>query len=655
MANGLLGIGSSALLAYQRTLNTIGHNIANVNTPGYSRQSVELSARAPQAHGFGFSGTGVDTVSIRRSYNAYVESSVRSGTSAAQEYKTFNGLAVQLDNVLADSSAGMNTSIQHFFNAVQDVTNAPSDSASRQVMFSEGKQLANHFNDLAAYIENTRGQLNSTIKGGVNEINQITKNLAKINQSIVVETGRTGGQPPNDLLDQRDQLIRDLSTYVNVITMKQDDGSINVMIGKGQLLVRGSQASSLKTVVKYNDPNQLGISIAGGSGPDIPIGERQLGGQLGGAFNFRNQMLDAASNSLGRVALGIASQFNQQNRRGMDLNGTLGIDMFSVAQPKTLVRQGNASNISVSYNNISQLTNQDYTLRYKSGAWGLTRNDTGQSVAMSGAGTAANPFIADGLKIEINTPPASGDSYIIRPTRKGAQDIQMTLANSSQIATAAPVTSRAANANTGTGKISAGSVSDISNAAFQTTAGKLTPPLLIRFSSAGSYNILDNTNPSSPVMLEANIPYNAATGGDVFPTPGGLDYGYRMRLTGAPAAGDSFSTEYNTGGTGDNRNALLMAGLATAKTLNGGSASFSESYDGMVADVGTGTRQSAVNSQSQQRLLDQSLATRESISGVNLDDEAANLVRFQQAYQAAARVVATANKLFDTLLNAVGR
>ena len=336
-----------------------------------------------------------------------------------------------------------------------------------------------------------------------------------------------------------------------------------------------------------------------------------------------------------------------------DLDGLLGLDIFSVAQPQVLAVAGNPANVSVTFDDVAQLTGSDYKLRFNAGAWELTNKLTGQNIAMTGSGTAADPFIAEGVSIEITAAPANGDTYLLRPTRTGATEIQMVLANSRQIAAAAPVRSAATVSNTGTGVITAGTVVDINNAAFQTTPGQLTPPLLVRFTGPNSYDVYDNTNAASPVLLEAGIAYDPATGADLFPTPGGIDHGYRMRLTGAPAAGDEFNTEYNTGGIGDNRNALLIAGLAAQKLMYAGSASITDSYNKLVADVATDTRQAEINSLAQKRVLDQNTATRESISGVNLDEEAANLVRYQQAYQAAAQVVATANTLFDTLLDAV--
>ena len=654
MSGDLFSIGASGLLAFQRSLNTISHNIANVNTEGYSRQTVELATRPPEPNGFGFSGNGVDTVTIRRSYDAFVESSLRSGMSATAEFEAFHTLAAQLDNVVADPDTGIHTSLQRFFDAVQDVADTPASPAARQVLFNEGEVLATQFNELASWIEGVRGQVNSDINSGVNEINQISQAIAELNQSIVIEQGRAG-QPPNDLLDQRDTLIKDMSELVYVTTLQQDDGSVNILIGTGQVLVRGNTATSLTVIQEAGDPRQLGVAVQGNGGLLVPVTEQLSGGRLGGVLNFRDQMLDPTSNSLGLTAIGLGSYFNEQHQRGMDLDGVLGLDFFSVAQPQVLAVSGNPANVSLAIDDVSQLSNADYKLRFNAGAWELTNKLTGQNIAMTGSGTAADPFIAEGMSIEITAAPANGDTYLLRPTRTGAMDIQMVLANNRQIAAAAPVRSVAATANTGTGVITAGEVTDISNAAFQTTSGQLTPPLLVRFTTGTSYDVYDNTNAAAPVLLEAGIAYDPATGTDLFPTPGGIDHGYRMQLSGAPAAGDEFSTEYNTGGIGDNRNALSLAGLATDKLMYAGSASVTDSYNRLVADVATDTRQAEINSLAQKRILDQTMARRESISGVNLDEEAANLVRYQQAYQAAAQVISTANTLFDTLLNAVRR
>jgi len=651
----LLGIGSSGLQVFQRSLATIGQNIANVNTEGYSRQTVNLSARTPQANGYGFAGTGVQSTSITRSFDAFVEGSLRSSTSSASEFSTFSALAAKLDNVLADPNTGVASSIQRFFNSVQDVADTPADSAVREVLLKDGQNLSSQFNQLSNWLDTVRGQVNADIRGSVSDINSLSQGIAKLNESIVIEQGRAGGQPPNDLLDQRDTLIRDLSELVSVTTITQNDGSLNVLAGTGQPLVVGNRATTLEVYAQPSNPNQLGIAIKGNGGISVPVTEQISGGKIGGLISFRERMLDPAMNSLGLTAVGVSNFINQQQNQGMDLDGALGLNFFNLSQPQALTLVGTTGNVVVAFDDVSQLTNNDYTMRYSAGAWQLTRDDTGQGVTMTGTGTAADPFIADGVSLEITAAPSNGDTYLIRPTRNGATDIQMTLVNNRQIAAAAPMRSLAATANTGTGEISAGVVTDINNAAFQTTPGQLTPPVLVRFTTNTSYDVYDNTVPGTPVLLEAGIAYNAATGGNVFPTPGGLDYGYSVQLQGAPAIGDEFSTEYNTGGIGDNRNTLLLSDLANNKLMSNGTASITDTYSSLVADVGSGTKQAELNTLAQQRVLDQAVSNRESISGVNLDEEAANLLRFQQAYQAAARVVAIASSLFDVLLSATRR
>lgn len=652
--SSLFSIGSSGLAAFQRSLSTISHNIANVNTEGYSKQSVELVTRTPQLNGYGFTGSGVEIATIERSFDSFIESNLRNATSSASEFEAFHTLAAQLDDVLADPAFGMSSSIQRFFDAVQDVADAPTSSATREVMLAETKNLSHQFNEMAGWLDSIRNQVNNNIRRDVEEVNQITESIALLNSRIVVEQARAGSQPVNDLLDQRDMLIRDLSELVSINTIEQNDGAINVMTGTGQVLVVGNNVTQMTVYNEPNDPSQLGVAL-NASGGLLPITNQVSGGTLGGTLSFRDRMLDSAMNDLGRVAISVGHFMNEQQNQGMDLDGQLGIDMFDVKQPDVITYIGTPGTVVATFDDVSQLTNLDYTMQFNAGSWQLTRNDTGQAVTMTGTGTAADPFIVDGLSIEITAPAANGDTFQVRPTRNGAMDMDVLLSNNRQIAAATPVRTNTALSNTGLGEVSAGVVTDINNAAFQTTSGQLTPPVLIRFTATNSYDVYDNTNPASPVLMEAGIVYDPLTGSDVFPTPGGIDHGYSFSISGTPAAGDEFSTEYNTGGIGDNRNALLMANVANMRVMEGGRTTINEGYSNLISSVATHTRQSELNMDAQQGVLRNVSATRESISGVNLDEEAANLVRYQQAYQAAAQVITVANTLFDTLLNTARR
>ncbi|WP_456378771.1 flagellar hook-associated protein FlgK [Thiolapillus sp.] len=651
----MLGIGTSALRAFQRALNTTGHNIANANTPGYSRQRVDLSSATPQYAGYGYIGTGVRTDSVRRFYDGFVENQVQNYTASTTEFQTLHNYATQIDNVLADPDSGLSTAMQRFQSAVQDLSNDPASTATRQAMISEGQGLVDRFHSLSGWLDDMNIQVNNDLKSSVTDINRISTAIADLNKEIVRASGVAGEQPPNDLLDQRDNLIRDLSEHVSLSTLTQDDGSVNVMIGSGQALVVGSNATQLTTYRGAGVHAPLQVALKAGSNSQVPITDQLSGGKIGGLLGFRDRVLEPAANELGRVAIGMGEFFNTQHQRGVNLNGELGQAFFSFPDPQWDSYPGVNSSLSVAWDDVGQATGANYKLQYDGAAWSISRTDTGEQLAMTGTGSVGDPFVVDGVRITVDAAAASGDTFLIQPTRNGAQSLQILINDPSQIAAASPVLTNAAITNSGSGMISAGQITDINNPAFQSVPGTLTPPVMVRFTSATTYEVYDNTNPASPALLESVSGYDPATGSEVFPTPGGLDYGYQVRLTGSVAAGDEFTVSYNANGDGDNRNALALGEVLTGRVMGNGTESLSDVYRGMVAEVGTTTRQAELATGAHQQLLERSLNARDAISGVNLDEEAANLVKFQQSYQAAAQVIATANELFDTLLGAVRR
>jgi len=650
--SGLFGIGSSALAAFQSALNTTAHNIANVNTEGYSRQQVEFGSRPPQYTGYGYIGTGVDTKSVERIFDNFVESQVRGYTASSSELEVFHNYATQIDNVLADPDAGLSTAMQRFFGALQDLADDPTATAARQVVVSEAQALTDRFHSLNGWLEGINDQVNASLEGSVDEVNRLTTAIADLNHKIVLAEGVADEQPPNDLLDQRDSLIRELAEHVSVTTSRQDDGSINVMVGTGQALVVGNSVTHMTTYRAEGVHAPLKIGLDAGSNGVIPITDQLSGGKIGGLIGFRERMLDPAVNELGRIALGIGQFVNEQHARGMDLNGALGEELFAIGEPQWDTYPGVTSSLSVSWEDIGQVTGADYKLQLDGGSWTISRTDTKEVLSMSGSGTAADPFIVDGMRIVVDPAAANGDTFLLQPGRNGAADLQLRISDPALIAAASPVLASAAPANSGTASITPGTVTDIDNPAFQASPGALSPPLMIRFTAPDTYQIYDNSNPASPALLETVSGYDAAAGSDLFPTPGGLDYGYQVRISGSAAAGDEFTVDYNSGGVGDNRNALALADIFDAKLMDDGTESVNDAYRRLVGDVGATTRQSEMAGAAQDRMLERSLAERDAISGVNLDEEAANLVRYQQAYQAAAQVVAAANEMFQTLLNA---
>ncbi len=649
MGSGLLGIGSSALLSTQRALDTVAHNVANVNTPGYSRQRVEVAARLPQVSSAGFIGTGVDITGVTRSYNQFLTGELRTSSSAYQETSTLASLANNLDNLLADQDAGLSPVLGSFFAAMQGAANDPTSLAARGALLGEANSLVTRMNGLHDWLDNSRRSLGARLDTSVQEVNQLASSIAALNQKIIDAQGSASGQPPNDLLDQRDQLVLELSGKVSINTTTAEDGALNVFIGSGQSLVLGVQNSALGVVERVGDPGQFDITIGAPGAPAVEITNLISGGEMGGVLRYRDQVLVPAMNELGRLAIELGSFMNQQHRAGVSLDGQPGLDLFSVSSPQVVPDSGNGGSISVAFDDVSQLTADDYRLTFDGTSWSMTRASNGQVVPLSGSGSVADPFVAEGIRITIGAGAIAGDGYNVRPTREGAAAISLLTGDPRELALASPVLASAAIVNNGTGQISPGTVTDINNPAFQSPPGQLTPQVGIRFTSPTSYEVIDQV--TSAVIDTGS--YDPATGTDVFPTANlGIDYGYRVRITGSPVAGDEFNVTYNANGAADNRNALLLAGMQTQQLMNGGTTSFNDAYGQLVANVGTEARSAQVGSEVQAAVLSQAESEWSAASGVNLDEEAADLLRYQQAYQAAAQIIAVSDTIFQTLISA---
>lgn len=650
MASGgdMLGIGVTALLAFQRSLATTGHNIANVNTAGYNRQTVDLSSNTPQFASNGYVGTGVQIAGVNRIYSDFVGNQVLINNTATNRLSSYSQFTSQIDNLLADPNTGLSAGLQNFFGALQDVANDPTSIPARQTMLSQGQSLVDRFHSLDASLNDLNTGITTQLNTEVTTINSLAKAIAKVNNDIVIATGMAGGQPPNDLLDQRDTLIQQLSQHIGVTVTTQDNGAKNVFIGNGQNLVVGNQAASLSITNNQYDPTQTEVSLNTGSGSAVVSGSLS-GGTLGGLLEFRDQVLNPTRNQLGRIAIGLADSFNTQQRSGMALDGQLGQDFFTAPGAQVLSSSNNTGSATVTaqVSDVSALTADDYLLQYD-GANYLLTNLTANTTQTLGA---SGPFTVAGLTITPGGGAANaGDRFLIQPTRTAAGSLQTALTDPRQIAAAAPIASSATTTNTGTGAISAGVVTDISNAAFTTTAGALTPPVSIKFTSPTTYQIINTT---TSAVLDTGT-YTPGTGKNIFPSDNlALDYGYQVRITGAPATGDSFAVNYNTGGVGDNRNALALVALQTQGVFNGGTISYGQANGELVSKIGTQANSAQNNLNAQTTLLQQAKSQLASLSGVNLDEEAANMLKFQQAYQAAAQVISIGSSLFNTLLGAV--
>lgn len=642
----IFGTATSGLLAFQRALSTTGHNIANVNTPGYSRQRVEIVTQTPQATGAGFIGTGVKTLTVERLYDQFLVDRVRSATSSTSNLEIYRQYAGRIADVLGDADAGLNGAMENFFNAVQGVSNDPTSGPARQLLLSEAESLVTRFQYLDRQLTDTRHEVNAQLGTQMEEVNSLSQAIADINKEIVVAVGRSGGQPPNDLLDTRDELVGRLSELVSVSTLAQDDGSLNVFIGNGQSLVTGFNAATLSVNGSPYDATEMRIYYGtGATAADITDNVR--GGKLGGLLQFREDILDPAQNDLGRIAVVLGTEFNLQHQLGMDLDGDLGGDFFSLAVPQVNGHSANGPGGTVAVNfdssTVGALTGEDYVLSFDGASWSLADLE-GNAVTMTGAGTAASPFNAVGLNIVVGGAPSAGDRFLIRPTRDGGEDIGLAINGVRDFAAAAPV--RITEATNGSGLPTNAGDATMSYTSVDGGFALLAGDITFTFNSAT--NMFSYTDGGS---VSGSIGYNpAVNAGDTY-TIAGINF----VVNGIPANGDSFVISNNANGSGDNGNALQLAGLQTALTVGNGSASFQGSYAQLVADIGTQTRQADISATAQQGLLRQAKQDRDALSGVNLDEEAANLVRFQQAYQAIAQVITAADTMFQTLLGALRR
>lgn len=645
---GIFGTATSGLLAFQRALSTTGHNIANVNTPGYSRQRVEIVTQTPQASGAGFIGTGVKTTTVERLYDQFLTERVRSSTSSTSNLEIFRQYAGRIADVLGDPDAGLNGALENFFNAVQGVSNDPTSGPARQLLLSESESLVTRFQYLDRQMTDTRQEVNAQLGTLVDEVNSLSRAIADINKEIVVAVGRSGGQPPNDLLDTRDQLVGQLSELVAVKTLPQDDGALNVFIGNGQSLVTGYNAATLSVSGSAYDATEMRIYY--GTGPSAAdITDNVRGGKLGGLQQFREDILDPAQNDLGRIAVVLGTEFNLQHRLGMDLDGELGGDFFSLAEPQVNGHRSNSvpgGTVDVDFDsaNIGALTGEDYVLSFDGTNWNLADLE-GNAVSLSGAGTLASPFKAVGLDIVVGGSPSTGDRFMIRPTRDGGEDIGMAINGVRDIAAAAPA--RISEATSGSGLPTNTGDANLRYSGVDSGFALLSSDITFTYDSfTNTFSYSDGT-----ITGTLSPTYDPAT-------DSGSSYafaGVNFVITGVPANGDSFVLRNNINGSGDNANALRLAGLQTALTVDNGSASFQGSYAQLVADIGSQTRRADISATAQQGLLRQAVQDRDALSGVNLDEEAANMMRFQQAYQAIAQVITTADTMFQTLLGALRR
>ena len=663
---GLLNIGLSGVNAAQGHLITTSHNIANASTPGYHRQHVIQSTLTPYFSGVGFFGSGTQMAAVTRAYDQFLENQVLSTDTRRAEYAAYAVQIRQIDNMLADPLVGLSPAMDAFFAGMREVAADPTSLAARQSLLSTAQALVGRFRTLDERLTEIREGVEYDIRATVDQINTLASGIAELNQRIVIAQAAGPNKPVNDLLDQRWQLVTELNKLIQVTTKVQDDGTLSVFIGSGQSLVMSNQATLLGTVPSKNDPQRYGIAIIPRNGTPIEIPERLIsGGQLAGLLEFRRTSLDSTQNRLGMIAVSVASAFNNQQKLGVDLGGALGLDFFKL--PTIHVMPNDAAVVSFDFDidsalddiqNLGRFTDADYELRFDGMNYVVTNLNTKVS---SSPPVPGGVIEFEGLKIDLTASSLlAGQSALIQPTRYMARGIALAINDPRQIAAGCPVIGDVPTTNAGTGKVSDIKMNNVEgviddwNLELVYSGASLTPTLVYN----GTTLIQGAYPPGAGEFSITPTTFTPATdsSGKTFTVTVEGGFELTFTLSGTPENSDAFNLHPTEAGIADNRNANLLVALQTKKLLfNNGSnmptATIDSAYSQLVNKVGNKTHEVQVNELTQTMLYAQACETRDSLSAVNLDEEAANLIRYQQAYQASGRVMSIAQRLFDEIIS----
>jgi flagellar hook-associated protein 1 FlgK len=635
----LLRIGSSALNAASLQLQTAGQNIANAATPGYVRREVQQKEMV-SAGRTGLGGGGVDVVAVRRVYDEFLSREAStSGASAAQDSARSDGLS-RLDQLFANSQTGLGAAFDDMVSSLADLTTRPADASVRSAVLAKTDSFASRAASLDARLLDLRQATQGRMQGDVNQANDILAGLATLNRQIGQNAGSASA--PNALFDQRDTLLANLNRVMRANATVAADGTANVSTMRGESLVVGEQAGRLDLVPDRLDPSRLDVSLTRANGTAARLEMSELGGSLAGMARFAETDIDAARSRLGQLVAGVAQGFNARQAKGIDATGAAGQPLFEIGQPSVLSSSANtgSAQMSASFADASALSASDYQISFDGSQYAITRQSDGQMSTY-----ATLPQTLDGVSIALGSgTPAAGDRFVLRSASAVVPGVRALQTNPARLATALPVTAQTGAANTG----------DVSVASLDTAAvgPNSATAITLTFTSAGTFDVTGL--PGGPITGMAYTPgMTLAFDGSTLTAGGAMPAanGWQMRLAGSPAAGDTLQVLPTANPAQDNRNALALQGLGDAALVDG--TRVIDRYADLVGDVGTRAQSARSAAEMSDRVHSDALRARSDVSDVNLDEEAAHLLQYQQAYQAAAKVVAAANDMFKTLLAAM--
>ena len=655
----LLNVGSRALLANQVALQTAGHNIANVNTPGYSRQSVVLQTVQGQFTGGGYIGKGVDVQTILRNQSELLtRQAAQAGSIQASDSVRAERMR-QLQEVFSGGTEGLGASINDMMNALSDVVSSPTDITARNVVLTRMSETAARMRSSAERLNDIQFTVSQQLQGSIDTVNNLATQIAAVNEQVARAKGN--GQTHNDLLDQRDQLIREMNQYVQVSQIPADDGTVGLFVGGSQPLVLGNVATELSVgdATAFPGSGQLKLFFNRPGEPAFEMDENVLGGgSVPGLLRFNNTDLAEGRNLLGRIAMGIGMIMNEQQQLGLTLDGQVGKPLFSL--PASMPSSTSGAGVgNVTFTDPTKFSASDYEIQFTTGTAGqVVRLSDGKTTAFTSAANLATLPI-DGLQFNLTTPGAPGERMLFKPFSTAAANIQSLVYSPRDLAAANPINAAMGTSNSGT--LQLGSLK---------ATGEPNPPGLVLPPNAnaaavppalGGVQLTFNAGPpiTYDVLNRASPPTTLATAQTyVSGTPISIN-GWEITLVGTPKSGDTvvvgnaLDPKYGDAYTRNAGNASSLLGLRDVKMFD--ESTLSDGYASAIAQVGTRTQSALFATKVSEALANNLERDRTAVSGVNLDEEAARLIQYQQAYQASAKMIQIAQNIFDSLIQGLGR
>ena len=639
----ILNIGSQALQANLVALQTAGNNIANLNTPGYSRQKVILQTVPGQYSGGGYIGKGVSVQTIQRNFDAFLtrQATLASTTQAADV--TRSDYLSQLGEIFQGGTTGLGASVNDMLNALSDVASAPTDLTARTVVMTRVDETARRMRAASQSLDDLQSGISQSLGEKVSAINTLAQNIADVNGQISRAQGN--GQPPNDLLDKRDQLIRDLNQYVQTTSIAADDGTVGVIIAGSQSLVLGTDAAPITLVRdEFGDPLKSKLAITR-NGVAVALDENNLGGgAVSGLLRFQNNDLAEGRNLLGRLTLAVTTSMNDQHKLGLDLDGNVGGNLFTPTDLSTtsniyqVVGQASAASLSMAISDVTQFAASDYELTFTSPT-NISIKRTSDSLVRT---FTASPITIDGLTISDANfgAAATGDRFLLKPFSTSASNIAREFSTPRALAVASPIAAKLSPTNKGSLALA-----NLSAKTVASTAGAPIDNYSVTFTVAAGVTTYDIIDTTTATTVATGQPY--VSGSPIAYTPAGSP-GFSLTLTGAPANTDTVTIGQNAYASLSGGNAKAMMELRDKPMFDG--AALTDGYAGLISQIGIRAQSAGYSAQVSTNIAVNAEKSRAGVSGVNLDEEAAKLLQYQQAYQASAKMIQIAQNIFDTLI-----